>query len=105
MAEFRPIDNKINQKVGQNMNRNHIYVCTKRFNKPDEIKKFVMFEEFQNSYEDIKNMEVFEDDVWVISFPKCGTTWLQEMVWLINNGLNFNVAKEQKLANRFPFLE
>lgn len=53
----------------------------------------------------IKKFEVYEDDVWVVSFPKCGTTWTQEMVWLINNDLNYATAKSQTLKSRFPYLE
>nr|CAD7266351.1 unnamed protein product [Timema shepardi] len=33
------------------------------------------------------------------------TTWTQEMVWCINNGLNFNEAKATSLQKRVPYLE
>lgn len=55
--------------------------------------------------ERIKTMKVYEDDVWVVSFPKAGTTWTQEMVWLINNDMNFDKALDENLLDRFPFLE
>jgi hypothetical protein len=35
--------------------------------------------------QDIKSMEVYEDDIWIITFPKCGTTWTQEMVILFKS--------------------
>jgi hypothetical protein len=50
-------------------------------------------------------MEVQADDVWVISYPKNGTTWTQAMVWLLCNNLDYKKAKEIHIANRFPFLE
>nr|CAD7398208.1 unnamed protein product [Timema poppensis] len=39
----------------------------------------------------------------IVSRP--GTTWTQEMVWCINNGLNFNEAKTTSLQKRVPYLE
>ncbi|KAF2893636.1 hypothetical protein ILUMI_12537 [Ignelater luminosus] len=54
--------------------------------------------------EKLKKFEVYDDDVWVASFPKAGTTWTQEMVWMIANNLDFQGAK-QSLRERFPFLE
>ena len=50
-------------------------------------------------------MEVFEEDIWISSFPKCGTTWTQEMVWNIVNDLDFDRAKSEKLDRRIPFFE
>ncbi|KAF2886189.1 hypothetical protein ILUMI_19984 [Ignelater luminosus] len=54
--------------------------------------------------DEIKNFEVKDDDIWVTSYMKTGTTWTQEMVWLIANNLDFKGA-EENLNNRFPFLE
>ncbi|KAG8291804.1 aryl sulfotransferase activity protein [Homalodisca vitripennis] len=62
---------------------------------PDYFLKFV---------DPILNFEVRDDDVWVCSFPKTGTTWTQEMVWCIANDLNFEAAKAF-LSVRFPFFE
>ena len=53
----------------------------------------------------IKNLEAREDDIWISSFPKCGTTWTQEMVWNIMNGVDIEQAKKTKLDQRIPFLE
>ncbi|XP_058826268.1 luciferin sulfotransferase-like [Topomyia yanbarensis] len=60
---------------------------------------------FQNYEKELFNFEVKKDDVWVSSFPKSGTTWCQEMVWLICHGLDFSAAKSEPLSTRFPFLE
>ncbi|CAH1389884.1 unnamed protein product [Nezara viridula] len=65
----------------------------------------VMPKEFIKYMERIRNFEVRPDDVWVISYPKCGTTWTQEMVWLIGNNLDYEASKNKLLLQRFPFLE
>lgn len=53
----------------------------------------------------MKNYKVLSDDTWVLSFPKTGTTWTQEMVWLICNNLDYEGAAKTILDVRFPFLE
>ncbi|KAF2892848.1 hypothetical protein ILUMI_13327 [Ignelater luminosus] len=63
-----------------------------------------MPEYFLNYAERIKNFEVKNDDVWVASYPKTGTTWTQEMVWMIANNVDFK-AGEEPLHTRFPFME
>ncbi|CAH1390172.1 unnamed protein product [Nezara viridula] len=60
---------------------------------------------FQLFEEQIYNMEVRPDDVWVITFPKCGTTWTQEMVWLLGNNFDFDEARKINIDERFVFLE
>ncbi|XP_058831220.1 luciferin sulfotransferase-like [Topomyia yanbarensis] len=53
----------------------------------------------------IKNMDVRLDDVWLITYPKSGTTWCQEMIWLICNNLDYEKANNVQLTDRFPFME
>lgn len=55
--------------------------------------------------EKIHDMKVRDDDVWIVTLPKCGTTWMQEMVWLILNNFDFTKAKSIDLEERSPFLE
>jgi len=52
----------------------------------------------------IRTLPLRPDDVWVVTYPKCGTTWTQEMVWMILNDLDM-VNGQLPLAVRSPFLE
>lgn len=79
-------------------------------------------EQFLQNLEIIKEFEVRDSDIFVVTFPKAGllllniykervkkyiflgTTWIQEMVWLIQNNLNYKGAQEPVLK-RFPYLE
>ena len=51
------------------------------------------------------NYPVDERDVWVVTMPKCGTTWTQEMVWLIANDCDFQGAQRNLMPDRWNFLE
>ncbi|XP_017122493.1 luciferin sulfotransferase [Drosophila elegans] len=52
----------------------------------------------------IRSLPVFQDDVWMVSYPRTGSTWAQEMVWLLGHQLDY-VAAEQDLRLRSPLIE
>lgn len=60
---------------------------------------------FERCAEQLYNFKVRPDDIWVLGFPKCGNTWTQEMVWLINNDLNYEAAGKTVLQERYSFLD
>lgn len=113
MFNFERIDNQVLNRIECPGTEKH-YKITLRNGLPPDVPETlkdgvnrygVMIETYLPLAERIKNFEVFEDDVWVVTFPKCGTTWTQEMVWLLNNDLNYEYAKKMTLEERFPFLE
>ncbi|EAT33758.1 AAEL013972-PA [Aedes aegypti] len=53
----------------------------------------------------IKEFEVRPDDVWLVTYPKSGTTWCQEMIWLICHNLDYEKAAAHKLGERWCYLE
>jgi len=64
----------------------------------------VMPRSFLEFADRIRNFEVKEDDIWIVTYPKSGTTWTQEMVWQIVN--NVDPGKGQlPLFTRSPFVE
>lgn len=59
---------------------------------------------YMDYMERIMEMDISPDDVWITTYPKSGTTWAQEMVWLIKNNFDFDTAKSISLVRRSPTL-
>ena len=56
----------------------------------------------QERLDRLKDLELYPDDVWVVTYPKCGTTWTQQIVRLIrNNGVHDDV----RIDTAVPWLE
>ncbi|KAK2151472.1 hypothetical protein LSH36_362g04003 [Paralvinella palmiformis] len=47
----------------------------------------------------------FENDVLIIGFPRTGTTWLQELIWIIQHDGDLDQASKVQVGCRVPFLE
>ncbi|CAK1547424.1 unnamed protein product [Leptosia nina] len=67
--------------------------------------EYVMPNVFRKHAEYIYNFKVRPDDIWVVTYPRSGTTWTQEMVWLLENELDFEASIKKPLYERFPMLE
>ena len=78
-----------------------------------EKSNHVMSEPFQlflpknmlDIHHQIYNFELRSDDIWILSYPKCGSNWTQEMVWQIVNKINLELPFEIPLLKRSPLLE
>ncbi|TRY80471.1 hypothetical protein TCAL_13353, partial [Tigriopus californicus] len=64
--------------------------------------RIILPKTYEEDAKRIYNMELRPDDIWIVTYPKCGTTWTQESVWqLVNFDLNSNIPFDA----RTPFLE
>jgi hypothetical protein len=102
MFDYRKLSDKVIDKVVTPATHSYVEISDK--NNPNDH-CVIMQKYIDLCAEKIKNFEVYEDDVWVVTYPKCGTTWTLVMVWLLNNNLNYEAAQNTKLAQRFPFIE
>lgn len=54
--------------------------------------------------DDLPKFQVRDDDIWVCSWPRSGTTLTQEMTYLVMT-LDFETAKTVNLDDRFPIAD
>ncbi|XP_044731509.1 luciferin sulfotransferase-like [Chrysoperla carnea] len=88
-----PIDKKLYKYLINDFRKGYIEVTDK---------KYVFTQYYTEFIEKIENFEVYDTDIFVMSHPKTGTTWTQEMVWCIGNNLD---VSDEYLYLRFPWLE
>ncbi|KAK2164619.1 hypothetical protein LSH36_61g08010 [Paralvinella palmiformis] len=63
---------------------------------------FEFFKE-KNKLKDVKEFHVHDSDVIIASFPKSGTTWIQEIVHQLSDGLS--ESEELTIEEIFPYIE
>lgn len=45
---------------------------------------------FEQVAERIQNFQIRSDDIWTVSFPKAGSTWVANIVWQLMNNMDFS---------------
>jgi hypothetical protein len=67
----------------------------------------ILPQKYRDVSEQVKNLEIRDDDVFLCSFPRTGSTWLQEILWLLGNDLDFEKAKNivQQVSSLLLLLE
>lgn len=48
---------------------------------------------------------VRDDDVWILGQQKCGTTWMQDIVWLLTHDFDFETLSNELSWKRSPNFE
>ena len=87
---------------------------------------YVMSPTYGQNAEKIFRMQPRSDDIWLLTFPKCGianwysissntyaslnilytgTTWTAELLWLLANNCDFETAAKNLLGSRTIFIE
>ncbi|XP_046448183.1 sulfotransferase 1E1-like [Daphnia pulex] len=67
--------------------------------------KFVFTPLYAKHADRLYRMQPRTDDVWLLTFPKCGTTWTSELLWLVMNNCDTEKATSTPLFLRAPFIE
>ncbi|XP_066927038.1 sulfotransferase 1B1-like [Clytia hemisphaerica] len=77
------------------------------FHRCYHIKPFnvVFSKNYPRHHQFIQDFEVFKDDVFVSTFPKSGTRWLQELIWCMRHKNGIEKAKSKDLDERVPHFE
>ncbi|XP_055683255.1 luciferin sulfotransferase-like [Lutzomyia longipalpis] len=66
--------------------------------------KVILPKKYNEIGESILDLQVRKDDIFLISYPRTGSTWAQEMVWLLGNNMDYAGAARMQ-ALRAPLLE
>jgi len=64
----------------------------------------ILTQKYADTADKYLNFTLRSDDVWIVTYPKCGTTWTQEMLWMITHDCDAEAGKES-LISRSPFIE
>ncbi|KAK9881255.1 hypothetical protein WA026_015377 [Henosepilachna vigintioctopunctata] len=70
-----------------------------------ESTKYCFPARMEQYVQELYNFEPRKDDVWLIGYPRCGTTLTQEILYLLGTDLNYEKAAAKIMDERFPYIE
>lgn len=60
---------------------------------------------YRDISEQVRKLKIRSDDVFLCSLPRTGSTWMQEILWLLVNDLDYEKAGKIDHLLRTPTLE
>ncbi|CAG0902358.1 unnamed protein product [Darwinula stevensoni] len=98
-VQFEALDQ--NDPIVRKMESQHLWY--RKFIKsiPDGYVMPAYYSEFQKT----NTFKPRDDDIWIVTFPRSGTTWTQELTWCIVNIDKLEDARKFPLWFRTPFYE
>ncbi|XP_042328072.1 sulfotransferase 1C2-like [Sceloporus undulatus] len=76
-----------------------------KFSKLTDIEGIYLFKDTVEQWEVIHNFKARPDDLLICTYPKSGTTWMQEIVDMIQNGGDPEKCAWAPIYQRMPFIE
>ncbi|CAG0902357.1 unnamed protein product, partial [Darwinula stevensoni] len=90
-----------NDPIVRKMESQHLWFQKFIKSIPDGYVMPAYYSEFQKT----NTFKPREDDIWIVTFPRSGTTWTQELTWCIVNIDKIEDARKLPLWFRTPFYE
>lgn len=104
-------DSELTRKASYKFTNKFVHVtstlpseCT-QFEPNYKFRKIFLPANFKTMADDILNLQVRKDDIWIITYPKSGTTLMSDIVWLLKNNLDFETNNKIRLNERVLYLE
>lgn len=82
-----------------------VYIEPKPLLKDYELEPVWVTERFKSYASKIKEFASRKDDVWIVSYPKTGTTLTCELVRVLLSGFQFKEIEKTDIAKQVHFLE
>ncbi|XP_029801085.1 estrogen sulfotransferase-like [Suricata suricatta] len=70
-----------------------------------KINGILMYKDFVKHWDDVETFQARPDDIVIATYPRSGTTWVSEIVYMIYKDGDVEKCKEDVIFNRIPFLE
>ena len=91
-------------QIEQSVTRTAPYFNIKRLDeKWKNFPKCVSPPENVERFDSYKNFSIRPDDIFILGFPRSGTTRLQELVWIIANDFDYKTQLEYDCDTRIAF--
>ncbi|XP_077607122.1 sulfotransferase 1E1-like [Crocuta crocuta] len=64
-----------------------------------------LYKEFIKYWNDVETFQARPDDIVIATYPRSGTTWVSEIIYMIYKDGDVEKCKQDVIFNRIPFLE